>query len=404
MTAAAGSPLVGSDRVAFGALEQSLLEARRQGDLRPPFTVVAACLDELGVALPERSGRAVNLEQAREQWLQRLRNAGRSRSTITAYRVAIDDLIAFLDRRDHRDRAFHEETVVAYLSDYQRRQAPAAATYYRRFTLLRRFFRWLSRRSGVPDPFLELEPPGKPQQEADWLTPEEFQRLLDAAARPKRTLPGLVERDQFVLRVLVTTGLRRAELLALNWGDLELDGDRPSALIRHGKGNKARRQPLTRQLVSTLRKRRAALQPQPSEPVICGLAGKRLTVSVLCTIVRRAAERASLDGKHVTPHTLRHTAATWLRQQTGDARLVAAYLGHADLSTVSRYAHVAPDELHDAAAAIARNGALEPGLSRPSGRAIVDAATRREAGTARQRRERRAPAPSGSIETADVGG
>jgi site-specific recombinase XerD len=55
----------------------------------------------------------------------------------------------------------------------------------------------------------------------------------------------------------------------------------------------------------------------------------------------------------VTAHTLRHTAATWLRQQTGDARLVAAYLGHADLSTVSRYAHVAEDELHDAAAALA---------------------------------------------------
>jgi site-specific recombinase XerD len=42
-----------------------------------------------------------------------------------------------------------------------------------------------------------------------------------------------------------------------------------------------------------------------------------------------------------------------VRQQTGDARLVAAYLGHADLSTVSRYAHVAEDELHDAAAALA---------------------------------------------------
>jgi len=404
VSSAQGSRLEESDRVAFGTLEQSLLEARRQGDLRPPFTVVAACLDELGIALPQRSGRAVSLEQAQDQWLQRLRNASRSRSTVMAYRVALDDLIAFLDRRDLRDRVFHEETIVAYLSDYQRRQAPAPATYYRRFTLLRRFFRWLSRRSGVPDPFLELEPPGKPQLEADWLTPEEFQRLFDAAARPQRTLPGLVARDQFVLRVLVTTGLRRAELLALNWGDLDLESERPSALIRHGKGNKARRQPLIPELAHTLRNRRETLQPQYDEPVICGLGGRRLTVSVLCTIVRRAAERANLEGKHVTPHTLRHTAATWLRQQTGDARLVAAYLGHADLSTVSRYAHVAPEELHDAAAAIARNGSLETGLMEPAGRAIVDGATRREAGTTRQRRVRRAPAPSGSIETADVGG
>jgi site-specific recombinase XerD len=55
---------------------------------------------------------------------------------------------------------------------------------------------------------------------------------------------------------------------------------------------------------------------------------------------------------------LRHTAATWLRQETGDARLVAAYLGHADLSTVSRYAHVAEEELHEAAAAVAARSGL----------------------------------------------
>jgi len=54
-----------------------------------------------------------------------------------------------------------------------------------------------------------------------------------------------------------------------------------------------------------------------------GLAGKRLTVSILCAIVQRAAERAGFD-KRVTQHTLRYTAATWLRQETGDARLVAA--------------------------------------------------------------------------------
>jgi hypothetical protein len=55
----------------------------------------------------------------------------------------------------------------------------------------------------------------------------------------------------------------------------------------------------------------------------------------------------------VTAHTLRHTAATWLRKATGDTRLVAEYLGHADLSTVSRYAHVASEELHGAAQKIA---------------------------------------------------
>ena len=97
---------------------------------------------------------------------------------------------------------------------------------------------------------------------------------------------------------------------------------------------------------------------------------------------------------------LRTTAATWLRQQTGDARLVAAYLGHADLSTVSRYAHVADGELHDAAAAIAASSGLTAAWETPPALAY-ERAGRSEAGTARrrfvseqQRARRRAPARS----------
>ena len=82
--------------------------------------------------------------------------------------------------------------------------------------------------------------------------------------------------------------------------------------------------------------------------MFCGLAGGHLQETTLADIIRRAATRAAIS-KHVTAHTLRHTAATWLRQELGDTRLVAEYLGHADLSTVARYAHVDREELFDAA-------------------------------------------------------
>jgi hypothetical protein len=75
-----------------------------------------------------------------------------------------------------------------------------------------------------------------------------------------------------------------------------------------------------------------------------GLAGRRLQPTVLAHIIRRTAARAGIK-KPCTAHTLRHTAATWRRQATGDARLVAEYRGDSDLSTVSRYAHVAHVEL-----------------------------------------------------------
>jgi integrase/recombinase XerC len=225
--------------------------------------------------------------------------------------------------------------------------------------LLRRFLRWVSRRSGVPDPFVDLDSPPKPQQEADWLTEAEFTRLLTAAEHPRRARAGIAERDRLVLLALVQTGLRRAQIIALDWGDLELDGPRPSLLVRCGKGGKPRRQPLALSLARELELVRRARSAAADAPVFCGLEGGRLQPTILAAIIRRAAEGAGLE-KRVTAHTLRHTAATWLRQHTGDTRLVAAYLGHADLSTVSRYAHVAADELHSAAATLAARAEARP--------------------------------------------
>jgi len=117
-----------------------------------------------------------------------------------------------------------------------------------------------------------------------------------------------------------------------------------------------------------------------SDPVFCGLGGARLQPTIFGGIIRRATTRAGIS-KHVTAHTLRHTAATWLRQATGDARLVAEYLGHSDLSTVSRYAHVASEELHAAAEALACDpgkhgappGTRAPYAPRPPSQ-VIDAA------------------------------
>jgi integrase/recombinase XerC len=346
-----------ADRLLLAAVEAALIEARQAGDEKPPIQIVATCLEQLGAVLTPARGRPIELRAARDDWLRRLASASRSASTVAAYRFALDDLIEWLERSDREASTIQEETIVAYLDNYRRRRNPAPATYYRRFILLRRFYGWLSRRSGTPDPFLDLEPPGKPRQEADWLTPAEFARLLAAASSPRRRRRGLAERDRLVLLTLVATGLRRSELIALNWGDVDLEVTHPTLLVRCGKGRKPRRQPIARTLARELVEVKARISPASDAPVFIGLAGGRLQPTILAGVIRRAAERAGIE-KHATAHTLRHTAATWLRQATGDARLVAEYLGHADLSTVSRYAHVATAELHEAAMAIADHAGL----------------------------------------------
>jgi site-specific recombinase XerD len=204
------------DRAVLRALDEMLVAARVAGDERAPLEVIRLSLANLGGPPSPAPADRISLRRARNDWLRRLEASRKSESSVVAYRVAIDDL---LDWSEPRNRGVMEEaTIVDYLSAYQQRAHPAPATYYRRFLLLRRFLGWVCRRIGVPSPFRDLDPPPKPRQERDWLTREEFRRLLDAAGKPERNLPGLAERDQLVLTALVTTGLRRSELFARSSG------------------------------------------------------------------------------------------------------------------------------------------------------------------------------------------
>src|SRR5215211_7252899 len=151
-----GGPHAGADRATLAALEAALVDARSAADDRPALVVLASRLGEL--TQPVRPpARGLSLRRARDDWLRRLEAQQKSESAIVAYRVAIDDLLEWSEANGRN--VLEEATIVDYLRSYQQRARPAPATYYRRFLLLRRFLRWLSRRDGLPDPFLDLEPP-----------------------------------------------------------------------------------------------------------------------------------------------------------------------------------------------------------------------------------------------------
>jgi integrase/recombinase XerC len=146
-------------------------------------------------------------------------------------------------------------------------------------------------------------------------------------------------RDQAIMELLYSSGLRLAELLGLDLLDLDL-ADRTVRVT--GKGNKTRIVPVGRQAVAALRRwlaERATIAGTGELAVFVGVNGGRLGPRI---VQRRIARWARLQGlpEHVHPHMFRHSFASHLLESSQDLRAVQELLGHANISTTQVYTHL----------------------------------------------------------------
>jgi integrase/recombinase XerD len=167
-------------------------------------------------------------------------------------------------------------------------------------------------------------------------------RLVEA---PDVSTPGGA-RDRALLEFLYGTGARASEAVSLDLGDLDLEDG--SAVVT-GKGDKQRMVPLGRFAVESLRRWlsvRLDLGPR-DDAVFLNLRGRRLTRQTVFDVVRKAALGAGLDGSEVSPHVLRHSAATHMIEAGADIRSVQELLGHANVTTTQVYTRVTPRHLRE---------------------------------------------------------
>ncbi len=176
--------------------------------------------------------------------------------------------------------------------------------------------------------------------------------LRDDQAAALVTTPAGAEpvpiRDRLILELLYATGIRVSELCGLD----VVDVDRSRRVVRVlGKGAKERSvpygQPAEQALDAWLRHGRPHLATGRSGPaLLLGARGGRLHPTTARAVVSRYAEQAGLP--HVSPHGLRHSAATHLLEGGADLRSVQELLGHAALSSTQIYTHVSIDRLRSA--------------------------------------------------------
>jgi site-specific recombinase XerD len=191
----------------------------------------------------------------------------------------------------------------------------------------------------------------KADKEIKFLTLEQLKNLL---AAPDSSIIGL--RDKSLLETLFSTGLRVAELAALNRDQLRIkDNTDELEIAVIGKGSKIRTVYFSGRAVASLRnylKKRFDLDEALFINYKRGWEknlsdkSRRLTVKSIEDIVKKYVVISGLPVM-ATPHTLRHSFATDLLNQGVDLRTVQEFLGHSNIATTQIYTHVTNKQLKD---------------------------------------------------------
>jgi integrase/recombinase XerC len=215
------------------------------------------------------------------------------------------------------------------------RRGLSGRSIQRRLSALRTFYNYLLREQQVTqNPGLDVRAPRSEHHLPDTLNVDDIARLLNVSASDT-----LAVRDLAMLELMYSSGLRLAELVSLNDGDVDFD----ERVVRvTGKGAKTRVLPVGNKAIAALRAwmqvRPGQLQA-PESAIFTGRGGKRLGARAVQQRIKDWARRQGIPGD-VHPHTLRHSFASHLLESSGDLRAVQELLGHADISTTQIYTHL----------------------------------------------------------------
>ena len=180
------------------------------------------------------------------------------------------------------------------------------------------------------------------------MTRAEQARLLRVSGRRSRDL-----RDHMLISLALGTGLRLAELLGLNVGDLSPDGKKirrrvtlDPAITKNGHPGEVFLGP---KLAAKLRrylawKRRRGEGMDPEDPLFVTIRGTRLSKRRAQYAFRQWQEKAEFD-RFFGFHSLRHTSVTNLYRATRDLLLTQRFARHSHLATTTTYTHPSDEDL-----------------------------------------------------------
>ncbi len=276
-------------------------------------------------------------------WDLSLRARNRSPKTIRGYLETASlfgDFLVRVGMPTEVDK-INREHIEAFIADQLQQWKPKTA--HVRYGALRQFFNWLIEEGEITShPMARMKPPTVPDTPVPVVGDDDLTKLLKACDGKDFTS----RRDTALMRVMIDTGVRLAEVTNLSVGDIDRE---LSVLIVVGKGSRPRAVPYGIKTAQALERylRLRARHPQAASKALWIGPKGGLTGSGVTQVLRRRCAKAGIEKLH--PHQLRHTAAhTWLSMggNEGDAMRL---FGWRSRQMLNRYGASAADERAQAA-------------------------------------------------------
>lgn len=270
-----------------------------------------------------------------------------SQNTIAAYRDTFRLLLGFATQHTGTPpsqldiAALDAPLIAAFLQHLEDDRGNSIQTRNNRFAAIRSLFAYLAlqhpEHAASIQRVLAIPPKRTERNLLTYLTEGEVDALLGAC--DKTTWTG--RRDHAMFALTIQTGLRISELIRLDCEDITLTAGANVHTL--GKGRKERRTPLTPATRTLLKAWLAERTGTPTDPLFPTTTGKRLSRDAverrLAIHLNTAAGCPSIKAKHITMHTLRHTAAMRLLLAGNDITVIALWLGHEQITTTQIYLH-----------------------------------------------------------------
>jgi site-specific recombinase XerD len=252
-------------------------------------------------------------------------------------RITLTDIYSYLTYLS-RDRVQHQNSENS-------NKGLNAASRARKLATIRSFFNYICNKRHLleENPCKDVDTPKQMKSLPRYLTLNESLSLLDAVDGANR------ERDYCILTLFLNCGLRISELIGLNISDIHDD-----ALRILGKGSKVRVVYLNQACKDALTRYLAVRRPitgRDRDALFLSGQNKRISRSMVHTLVKKHLSAAGLDSEKYSSHKLRHTAATLMLQNGVDVKAVQEVLGHEHLNTTEIYTHIDNEALRVAAKA-----------------------------------------------------